>query len=807
MHLGKRVYSLFLFFLVSIVGGLLVAGLFVPAAAAVSASGSLVADGIDSLPAELATPPQAERSKLLAADGTVIAYWYNENRVYEPLDKIAPIMQQAQVAIEDHRFYEHGAIDLTGTLRALVSNAQGISQGGSGLTQQLVRLIQVENAVENNDPQARMLATENTLSRKVREMRYAIAMERKYTKDQILEMYLNIAYYGDGAYGVEAAAHHFFDTSAAKLTLPQAAMLAGLVQNPYALDPVKHPQMAIERRNTVINRMAELKIISADEAAAAKATTFDQSKVRDSLMGCANSKYPFICDYAKRELEQHTPSLGDTEAERHNLLFRGGLTITTSLDLKVQKAAQKAVSEKVAAKDPAIAVTTLVEPGTGKILAMAQSRPDMASGKKPKDGTSGYNYAVEKNMGGTDGFPAGSTFKAFVAAAALNEGTGADISFDAVSPYHATGKPFETCNGTQIQTTKWDPGNATGRGAGYINMFQGAKQSVNTYFIQLEMRIGLCPVVQMAKTLGLTQVNGLDIMDPKNQVPAFTLGTMTVPPLTMAAAYATFGARGVHCDPVIVTSIKSANGNKFKAPSANCKQVISKDLADAMNDVLQGPYNGGTATSAKVPGVQMAGKTGTLNNYKAVWTMGYTPTLAAASMISYDPGPKFKKYWNAHSRYLGGIVLPESHSYIGGSSGGDAGASLLKPTFIAALKTHDTKNFTDPPASILQGHRVDVPGCVGRGESSCKAILEDAGFTTSTTRVFSDTAPVGTVISTMPSGTASIYSQILLTVSKGPDPAKPPEPPDGKSGSGSAGAKPAGNAGSGGAPANGPVKR
>lgn len=223
MRMGKRLYSVVMFFVVAILGGLLTAGLIVPMAGMISEGGKMAGDGLDSLPTELDTPPQAERSRLLNADGTVLAFFYDENRIVEPLENIALIMQQAQVAIEDTRFYEHGAIDPKGTLRALLSTSQGNTQGGSSITQQYVRLVQIESAEANGDAKARALATENTMARKVRELRFAVAMEKKYSKDEILTRYLNISYYGDGAYGVEAAARHYFGTTAKKLNLPQAA--------------------------------------------------------------------------------------------------------------------------------------------------------------------------------------------------------------------------------------------------------------------------------------------------------------------------------------------------------------------------------------------------------------------------------------------------------------------------------------------------------------------------------------------------------------------------------------------------------
>ena len=761
MRMGKRLYSVVMFFVVAILGGLLTAGLIVPMASMVSEAGKLAGAGLDSLPTELDTPPQAERSRLLNSDGSVLAYFYDENRIVEPLENIALIMQQAQIAIEDTRFYEHGAIDPKGTLRALLSTSQGNTQGGSSITQQYVRLVQIESAEANGDAKARALATENTMARKVRELRFAVAMEKKYSKDEILTRYLNISYYGDGAYGVEAAARHYFGTTAKKLTLPQAAMLAGLVRNPVATNPVTHTQIAIERRNNVLDRMLELNIITADEAAKAKKTPFDKSKVKDSPLGCANAEFPFICDYALRTLKL-TASLGNTPKERLERVKRGGLTIQTEIDPKAQRQAEATIHKYLSAKDPVVSVIAMMEPGSGQIVTMAQNRSKMGD----KNGETYYNYATNYAMGGADGYQGGSTFKAFVAAAALEKGTGVGISFNAKPEMNFKDKVFKSCNGSFKLTTDWKVTNASPSGT--MNMLAGVKNSVNTYFAQLIQAIGVCEATQMAKRLGLeVSLPGVDVVTEYNDKPAFTLGIIEVPPLSMVEAYATFAARGIHCDPVILKSIKTRDGASLAVPSANCKRVISEELADAMNLVLQGPYNGGTATTAKVPGVQMAGKTGTVPRNKAVWTMGYTPELAAAAMISYDNSKKYRKFWKGHPSFLRYVRLPASGRFLSGFSGNNAGFSLLRPAFTAAIASRPKTRFVEPPSSILAGTSTTIPSCSGMGAASCRATLEAAGFTTYSYYLDSD-RPKGTFLGTYPSGSAATYSRIGLMFSNGP---------------------------------------
>jgi len=771
MRMGKRLYSLIMFVVVAVLGGLLAAGLIVPITGMATGATKDAVASLDSLPTALEETPQPERSRLLTANGKVLAWFYDENREYEPLSKIAPIMQQAQVAIEDHRFYEHGAMDLQGTLRALVSTSQGNTQGASSLTQQYVRLVLIEQAEESNDAAAKAAATENTIARKIRELRYAIAVEKQFTKDEILERYLNISYYGDGAYGVQAAAKHYFGVSAAKLTLPQAAMLAGLVRNPVATNPVTHPVPGIQRRNDVINRMLELKLITPQEAADAKATEFDKSKVRESLKGCANSDLPFVCDYALQVLAQQATDLGATQEERLDRIYRGGLTITTEIDTKAQAKAQKVVKKNVSPKDPAIGVIVMMDPQTGLIKAMAQSRPTM--GTNWRKGETFYNYAVGRGYHGADGFQGGSTFKVFVAAAALDKGFGVNTSFKVKASRDYKDETFTSCSGAFKIQKKWV---VDGPEVGMYNMWNGTAQSVNNYYVPLEQKVGICNVTKMAKTVGLQLASGKDVVKEYNSIAAFTLGSAEITPLSMVTAYGTFANRGVRCNPVIIKSIVSKEGHEYARPSAGCKRVIDSDLADAVNKVFQGPYRNGTLSNVRIPGYTLAGKTGTVPLNKAEWTVGYTPNLVTAAVISYDNSPHFKKFWKNRRSFLRSVTLPHSHTWLSGY-GSDAGRRMLQPAMEQALKDIDQHDhFVDPPQSILNGQTAGVPSCSGMGPAACRATLSKAGFEGYYVQQYSDTIPKGGLIGLNRTGAIPKGSAIGILVSKGPQPAPPPDP-------------------------------
>ncbi|HMR14433.1 MAG TPA: transglycosylase domain-containing protein, partial [Arachnia sp.] len=549
--LGQKAYSLLMFLAVSVLAGLLLSGLAVPLTALAGGSVNLAAESLDDIPADLATPPQSQRSRVLMANGKELTTFYAENRVYVPLSKIAAVMQDAQIAIEDHRFYEHGAIDFQGFGRAFLKTLTGDTQGASTLTQQYVKLVRVEAAAAANDKEGVRKAIETTIERKIVEARYAMALEDRLTKQEILERYLNIAYYGDGAYGVEAAARHYFGTTAAKLTLSQAAMLAGIVQNPVSLNPVKHTERAIDRRDVVLNQMAKWGVITEAEAAEAKQETFDPAKVRRTKNGCIDSKYPFLCQYVQKTLLA-MPSMGDTQEERENLLKRGGLTIQTMIDPDAQDAAEDAVSKLVSPTDPVIGASVLIQPKTGLIVAMAQSRPDMGDGK----GETWYNYNVSNAMGGAEGYQAGSTFKTFTMAAALDMGMTPGKQYNAPGRLDLRGMTFKNCKSTFTFRQDHTVGNLGYANYGLIDMMKGAQSSVNTYFMQLLSSVGICASIDMAEKAGVELSMGADLRTQQNY-PTFVLGTADVTPLSMAEAYATFANRGKHCNPIILESVKT----------------------------------------------------------------------------------------------------------------------------------------------------------------------------------------------------------------------------------------------------------
>src|SRR5450759_2430876 len=361
----------------SVVLGLLGAGLMMPT---VAATGSAARQGVavfDALPGEFTQNPLSEQSRILASDGSLIATPYDENRIIVPLAQIAPVMRQAQIAIEDSRFYEHGGVDPQGVGRALISNLRGGStQGASTLTQQYVKITLQENALRNQDTKAAQAATARNYTRKLQELKYAVTSESSLTKNQTLQGYLNLVYYGGQAYGVEAAARHYFGVKASRLNLPQAATLAGLVQAPSATDPIRSPAKALARRNVVLDRMHTLNLIT-DKAWKNARKSKMVLNPKPALNSCSLSPYPYFCEYIKNWLLDQ-PALGKTRAERQKRVNRGGLTIQTTLDPKIQRIAQEEINAKIPpgskmGKIDIGAAAAVIEPGSGNVLAIAQN--------------------------------------------------------------------------------------------------------------------------------------------------------------------------------------------------------------------------------------------------------------------------------------------------------------------------------------------------------------------------------------------------------------------------------------------------
>ncbi|MEU7037263.1 transglycosylase domain-containing protein [Streptomyces sp. NPDC046237] len=671
---------------VSVLSGAVLAGIALPAAGALGLAAKGTVEGFDEIPSNLKTPPLSQRTTILDSEGGTLATVYSRDRKVVPLEKISPYMQKAIVAIEDSRFYEHGAIDLKGVLRAINRNAQsgGVAQGASTLTQQYVKNVFVEEA--GDDPEKVAQATQQTIGRKVRELKYAIQVEEELGKKKILENYLNITFFGQQAYGIEAASQRYFSKHAADLKVEEAAMLAGLVQSPSRYDPVNDLQEATKRRNVVLQRMADVKDISQAEADRAKAAPI-KLKVKSPKNGCitAVDGAGFFCDYVRKTILSD-PVFGKTVEERQKLWNLGGLTIRTTLDPRAQEAANEAAVAKINEDDKVAASVVQVQPGSGKILSMGQSRP---YGLDQKQHQTTLNLAVGSKMGGTTyGFQVGSTFKPITAAAALEKGLSPAQSFSSGYEIQVPENSFTRCDGKPAGYAQWKVGNELKSETGTWDMTSALGKSINTYFAKLEQMAGLCETVTMAKKVGYERELGKKVKES----PSITLGAIEATPLDMAAVYATFANRGTYCTPIAIESIKTANGEKLKVPRTECSRAMSERTADTINQMLKGVVEDGTGTKAGLSDRDNAGKTGTTNDRKDAWFVGYTPNLSTAVWVGDDVGEKQSMF----DITIGG-------QYYDKVCGGCLPGPIWKIAMTGALNASETPSFA--PISVPRGEK------------------------------------------------------------------------------------------------------
>ncbi|MBC9714646.1 penicillin-binding protein [Streptomyces sp. TRM66268-LWL] len=630
---------------VSVLSGAVLAGIALPAAGLVGLAAKGSVEEFDEIPANLKQPPLMQRTTITDANDKPIATVFARDRTLVDLKDISPYMQKAIVAIEDSRFYEHGAVDLKGILRAVNENARsgGVSQGASTLTQQYVKNVFVEEAMD--DPAKFREATQQTLGRKIRELKYAIQVEEKLGKKKILENYLNITFFGQQAYGVEAASQRYFSKPAKQLNLQEAALLAGIVQSPSRYDPVNDEQEAKKRRNVVLQRMVATGDISQQDADKAKASDI-ALKISKPQNGCitATKGAGFFCDYVKTAFLD-SPTFGDTREERAEKWNRGGLRIRTTLDPQAQESVQASLKDHVYQKDKVAAAATIVEPGSGKILAMGQSRP---YGGEDKKNETTINYSVDHRMGGSNfGFPTGSTFKPFLAAAAIEQNKPLNQVYPA--PYEMPyPSPITGCNTTYKNVKNEMAENENESEVGPYGLKEAMEKSVNTYFVQMIADIGMCPITEMTNKLHVVQGDGKQL--PESPA-ALTLGSNGMSPLTMASAYAAFANRGTYCSPVAIESITDANGKALEVPKSTCEQAMSVQTADSINSLLSGVVDSGTGARAGLSGRDNAGKTGTTDFRKNAWFVGYTPNMSGAVWVGSPTQQVEMEYITIGGRY------------------------------------------------------------------------------------------------------------------------------------------------------------
>ena len=705
---GRGLAAMLGFLLVSGICGVLVASFLVPAAALAGTTVSRSIDYFNSLPTELAVQPPAQTTRMVTADGKPIATFYAENRVRVPLAKMSPFIKNAVIAIEDTRFYEHSGVDTQGVLRALTSNlTRGDRQGASTLTQQYVTNIVNEALISTGREEQVILSGQKNMGDKLREMRLAMALEKKFTKDQILEGYLNIVFFNRNAYGIEAASQYFFSVPASKLTLPQAALLAGLVNSPSFYDPVANPKNSIQRRNQVLDAMLSERMISRKQHTAAKAAGVGL-KVKPSKQGCAAaSMAPYFCDYVTR-LILNDPAYGpDTEA-REQKLYRGGLTITTTLDTRLQAAAQSQVNA-TAGPNPGKwgAALVSVQPGTGKILSMAQNTEYLPKGGK-FDTQLNFNVDAKdpngNELNGAGGFQPGSTMKPLTFAQWLNEGKTITQTVDASKREYPLGFRWRSSCGkvAGAYSTKQNRAgleaaeDLQNADAGYYRKMPvnyGLYNSINTATFASAAQLDFCGIQKMVNAVGIH--NGLDGTPVNMHQLGNLLGGTGVAPLTMANAFATFAADGRYCSPVAILRIADRAGKPLPVQSPGCRDAVNRDVARGVNAVLQDVLKVGSGIHINpktARGLPVAAKTGTNNNNGASWVVGYTTGLSTASFFGdalegqQRPGRNLTINGKFYSRVDGYMIAgPQWANYTNKVAG-----------------LYPAESFAKPPASMVK---------------------------------------------------------------------------------------------------------
>ena len=524
-----------------------------------------------------------------AADGSLLGSIPAEkNREPVALKQVSPWMKKATVAIEDRRFYRHGGIDMEGIARALVRDIQEgkVVEGGSTITQQLVRNLYIRK-------------NERTLQRKVTEACLAVRLNRNRSKSWILAQYMNTVYYGNHAYGIEAAAQTYFSRPARKLTLMQSALLAGLPQAPSVYDPFHYPARAIQRRNGVLNALYQSNAISFADYRTAAAVT-DLKLRRGKIYTRIHE--PYFFSYVREEL------IKEYGAET---VRSGGLRVFTTVDRRYQRAAEKAIRDTLYYRDDPASAIVSIDPSTGAIRAMTAITPGRTGNQ--------FNLAAQSRR------QSGSTFKTFVLATAVAEGVNPDTTSYVSAPLHYQPDPYSEA---------WDVATYSHSYSGSTSITRATLASDNTVYARMTLDLGPEKVAQMAHRLGVR--SSLKTREGA-YVPSLGLGAMGVSPLDMASAYATLAAGGVYSDPMAIRKVELAEGGEDKdAPwgKSRRRRVIADWVAATVTDILEQNIQAGTGTGAAI-GRTAAGKTGTTEEHSDAWFCGYTPNLSTTVWVGY----------------------------------------------------------------------------------------------------------------------------------------------------------------------------
>lgn len=683
----QRVLVLLLaYIMLAVCGGVAASVLFVPGVIGANKTAKAVIPSlkVENVDFDVTSLPQ--KSTMYARDGsTVIATFYNQNRIVVPLKKISKTMQQAVVAREDRRFWTHAGVDVQGVMRAFVQTylVKGSQQGGSSLTQQYVKNVLLMQAIEDDDPIAQYHATEDTIARKIREMLISVQMEKKYSKAEILQGYLNIAQFGNNLYGVETAAQRYFSVSAADLNVVQSATIAAITKNPSLYDPLveENQKESENQRNIVLKLMLQEGYITQKQYTEAVNTPLkDTLKAQDVNVGCQDTgDYAYFCDFVVHRI-QNSEEFGKTRAERNKLLQEGGLKIVTTLDVEANSTMMETARNTIPPDDPSgmeIAMAA-VKPGTGEVLSFGLNRYYDATPAAANDPTkTSQNYAVDLADGGGSGWTIGSSWKPINLIAWMEAGHSINDNLQTSTSYPTT--DF-ACSNYSGGADSWNVSNAMG--AGTVNPespFLGLVRSHNTTQASMGAILKLCKVADTATELGYHDAATGETID-KTQVytPSMMIGSVNVSPLTMASIFAVYASNGVQCNPIAISKVTDKDGNDLKVPSANCHQAVDKDIIQTLAYTLnQGTVrpDGAGWSFGLADGRKSFGKTGTSEDL-AVSGGSFIPNqIAAFAVVGDAQNPytnrisniaingRYNSYWDG-STIAGPAVTNFFNSYI-----------------------------------------------------------------------------------------------------------------------------------------------
>lgn len=751
------------------------AGILFPAVGGLGILSNQGSDAVNEISAQLSASKPPLVTRVLDKDGNQIATLYDQYRLPAARDQISQNMKAAMVAVEDKRFYEHGPVDMKGTMRAAINDVGGGStQGASSITQQYVKNFLI-NVVHRDNKVEQQRDQEASIARKLREARTSMQVSQRMSKDEILAGYLNTVAFGKNVYGVGAAAKVFFGTTPDKLTVAQSALLAGMVNNPIVLSPWNNPKKALDRRNTVIDRMVSNDALSKQHGETAKREPLGvqpERKVPSSSCVGAKEHAGFFCEYVQQYLEQH----GFSQKQ----IGSGGYTIKTSLDPKLSKAARKSILKHVPA-DADKVTNSFAVTGSGKdahrVRAMVSNR---TYGYDADEGGRGYNVVANPTVT----FGGGSTFKIFTTAAALERGK-AGLSTVLPNPKSVSVKRKGAPKYEQPQHTS----NLSGTGSS-ISLRTALEKSPNTAFFLLANKVGIHNVLKMARRLGLrhtlqsNSVGSAPNHDPKDKRSklaaynqpqskyyqtrlSFTLGVSAVSPLEMSNVLATIRSNGKWCPPNPIESITDRDGKPVKVPSGSCEQVISPDVAKALQDGMSNDTTSGTSAQAAHKAnfsLRDFAKTGTTNTNESVSFTAGIAHYGVASMV-YSDG-------SSPQPICGGSPVATSPG-CGGEHGGAFGGSVAAPPYFEAFNHILGGKKIRPPEQApsnmdSSGQRgAVVPSVLGAHADSARETLHKAGYKHVHVQHVKATSKKGTVIGQTPQGNVAKKQRITLSVSTG----------------------------------------